>query len=252
MIDTLRDVRTVFVRESLPEWRAPWGLLFGMVQPLVFLGLFGPLLGGVPGMPGDTAWQWFVPAILLMLALFGTTGTGYMLLTEIQGGAHERMLVTPINRSAMLVGRTLKDMQTLIAQAVLIVVVMIPFGFVLYPLGALLGTAMLAVVGIGMGALSHALAIACRKQHEMFYMIQTSVQFPLLFLSGMMLPLDMGPRWMQVVGQLNPLTYVVEAMRTQFAGQIADRVVVHGWLVVLALAVVGVASGTRAMGRSNT
>ncbi|QBI19879.1 ABC transporter permease [Egibacter rhizosphaerae] len=259
MSRVLRDARTVFVRESLPGWREPWGHAFGMVQPLVFLGLFGPLLEGVPGMAGampdgaaDAHWQWFVPAILVMLSLFGTAGTGYTVLTEIQTGAHERMLVTPMSRHAMLVGRTLKDVQELLAQAVLIVVVMLPFGFTLHPAGALLGLAMLAVLGVSMGSLSHALAIACRKQQEMFYLVQTSLLFPLVFLSGMMLPLEMGPGWMRTAGDLNPLTYIVEALRALFAGRIAEAVVLQGWLVAAALAVVGVALGTRAMSRSHT
>lgn len=63
-----------------PTLREPFGLVFGMLQPLVFLALFGPLLSDVIGGPemsgvgaGDP-WLWFVPAVLIMLALFGTTG----------------------------------------------------------------------------------------------------------------------------------------------------------------------------------
>lgn len=252
MTAVLRDTATVFLRESMPSLRAPWGLVFGMLQPLVFLLLFGPLLGGMPGLPSESGWQWFVPAILVMLALFGTTGTGYMLLTEMQTGSHERLLVTPMNRSAMLVGRSLKDVGELLVQGVLICAVMVPFGFRLYPVGALTGFALLAVVGVGMGALSYALAIACRKNQEMFYMVQQSLLFPLLFLSGMMLPLDMGPSWMQAVGRLNPLTPVVEAMRTLFAGDVLAPVVLRGWIAAAAIAVIGVALGTRGMRHSNT
>jgi ABC-2 type transport system permease protein len=252
MTPVLRDTGTVFLRESLPSLRSPWGLLFGMLQPLVFLLLFGPLLSGVPGLPSESGWQWFVPAILIMLALFGTTGTGYVLLTEMQTGSHERMLVTPMNRSAMLVGRSLKDVTELLVQGVLICAVMVPFGFRIYPAGAVAGFLLLAVVGVAMGALSYALAIACRRHHEMFYMVQQSVLFPLLFLSGMMLPLDMGPGWMQTAGRLNPLTPIVEAMRALFAGRVADAVVLRGWIVAVAIAVIGVAFGTRGMRHSNT
>jgi ABC-2 type transport system permease protein len=252
MTAVLRDTATVFLRESLPSLRSPSGLVFGMLQPLVFLLLFGPLLGGMPGLPAESGWQWFVPAILVMLALFGTTGTGYMLLTEMQTGSHERLLVTPMNRSAMLVGRSMKDVVELLVQGVLICAVMVPFGFRLYPVGALIGFALLAVVGVGMGTLSYALAIACRKNQEMFYMVQQSLLFPLLFLSGMMLPLDMGPSWMQTVGGLNPLTPVVEAMRALFSGRVAEAVVVQGWIAAMLIAVIGVVLGTRGMRHSNT
>ncbi|RNL82823.1 ABC transporter permease [Halostreptopolyspora alba] len=247
-----RDATTVFVRESLPTWRAPAGLAFSMLQPLVFLALFGPLLSGVGGMPGGSSWQWFVPAILLMLALFGTTGTGYTLLTEMQTGSHERLMVTPMNRSSILAGRSLKDVVELLAQAVLIIALTIPLGFTPHPMGALLGLGLLALVGLGVGALSHALAIACRRHEEMFYMVQQTLLFPLLLLSGLLLPLELGPAWMSTVGALNPLTYVVEAMRALFAGTVADPVVLWGWVAAALLAVIGLSLGARGMRRAQS
>lgn len=257
MSTAVRDTVTVFVRQALPTWRSPSGLVFGMLQPLVFLALFGPLLQGMGDVPGaagfgpDDTWQWFVPGVLVMLALFGTTGTGYMLLTEIQTGSHERLLVTPLNRTAMLTGRTLNDVATLLAQAVLIVVVMLPFGLRLHPLGALVGLVMLALLGVAVGALSHALAIAFRQNQEAFYMVQSSILFPLLFLSGLMLPLDAAPGWMRALGRANPLTYVVDALRSLFDGRVAEAVVAQGLVSVLAVTVLGLALGTRAMQRAN-
>lgn len=245
------DAVTILIRQMLPQLREPWGLLFGMLQPLVFLAFFGPLLGGVVDAPGGAAagdsWLWFVPAVLIMLALFGTTGTGYLMLTEMQTGSHERLLVTPINRTAMLAGRTLGDVATLLAQGVLIVLVMLPFGLRPHPVGVVVALLLLGVLGLGVGALSHALAIACRRQQEMFYMVQSSILFPLLFLSGLMLPLEMGPGWMQAIGRLNPLTYVVEAQRALFAGRLGDGVVLQGTASVFAIAVVGLVLGTRGM-----
>lgn len=251
----VNDSVTVFVRQVLPTARQPVGLLFGMLQPLVFLALFGPLLGGIGDFPGadgfgsaDT-WQWFVPGVLVMLALFGTTGSGYMLLTDMQTGAHDRLLVTPMSRTAILCGRTLNDVATLVAQGVIIVAVMVPFGFRLHA-AALLGLVLLAVLGVGVGALSHALAIVCRKSQESFYMVQSSVLFPLLFLSGLMLPLDAAPGWMQAIGRVNPLTYVVEAMRSLFDGRVLNGDVFVGSICVGVLAVVGLGLGTSAMRRA--
>ncbi len=252
----LTDATTSFVRQLLPTLREPFGLAFGMLQPLVFLVFFGPLLTGVvevPGMAtagGGNAWLWFVPAVLIMLALFGTTGTGYMLLTEMQTGSHERLMVTPMNRTAMLAGRVFNDVATLLAQSALIVVVMLPFGMRPHPLGVLVGLAIMAALGLAVGALSHALAIACRRSQESFYMIQSSVMFPLLFLSGLMLPLDLGPRWMQTVGAWNPLTYVVESLRALFDGRLTEPVIAQGVASVTGLAIVGLWLGTRAMRRA--
>lgn len=254
MSTVLHDATTIFVRQSLPTLRQPFALIFGMLQPLVFLALFGPLLQGtgeVPGMgtgsAGEPVWQWFVPSVLIMLALFGTTGTGYQMLTEIETGSHERLMVTPLNRPAMLIGRTLHDVATLLAQGIIIVAVMIPFGFRTPVVGGLVAFTLLATLGVAMGSLSHALAIACRGAQETFYMVQSSLLFPLLFLSGLMLPLDNAPAWMRAVSTANPLTYVVDALRALFDGEVLTGDVLAGSVACGGLATVGLVLGTRAM-----
>ncbi|HEY9334482.1 MAG TPA: ABC transporter permease, partial [Kribbella sp.] len=136
----LRDIRIVMTRELKPVLRDPFSLLFGMIQPLVFLALFGPLLSGsMGGTFGDGVWQWFVPSILVMTTLFGTSTTGANLLFEFQTGAHERMLVTPLSRSSLLIGRALKEMVPLFGQAVIVIAVMTPFAFDLHLGGAVVG-----------------------------------------------------------------------------------------------------------------
>ncbi len=223
----LADSRLVMVRELRPVLRDPFSLVFGMIQPLVFLALFGPLLVGSLGGQADAAlggsvWQWFVPSILVMTALFGTSTVGANLIGEFQSGAHERMLVTPLSRPSLLIGRALKEMLPVAAQAVLIVAVMIPFGFTLHPVGALVGLLLLGVFGIGLGSLSYALAIAVRRSEWMFWAVQQTLIFPLMILSGLLLPLQSGPAWMQVASKFNPLTYLVDAERALFAGDVGS------------------------------
>jgi ABC-2 type transport system permease protein len=242
-------------RELRPVLRDPFSLVFGMIQPLVFLALFGPLLVGSLGGQADTAlggsvWQWFVPSILVMTALFGTSTVGANLLFEFQTGAHERLLVTPLSRPSLLIGRALKEMVPLAAQAVIIVAVMIPFGFQLYAAGAIIGFALLAVFGIGLGSLSYALAIAVRKQEWMFWVVQQTLIFPLMILSGMLLPLESGPQWMQVASKFNPLTYLVDAERALFAGDVGSAAAAWGWVAALGTVAVGLTVGIRSMRRS--
>jgi ABC-2 type transport system permease protein len=250
-----RDTGLVMTRELRPVLHDPFSLVFGMIQPLVFLALFGPLLVGSLGGQADTAlggsvWQWFVPSILVMTALFGTSTVGANLLFEFQTGAHERLLVTPLSRPSLLIGRALKEMVPLAAQAVIIVVVMIPFGFQLYAAGALIGFALLAVFGIGLGSLSYALAIAVRKQEWMFWVVQQTLIFPLMILSGMLLPLESGPEWMQVAAHFNPLTYLVNAERALFAGDVGSTAAAWGWLAALVTVAIGLTVGIRSMRRS--
>ena len=247
----LRDTGIVLGRELRPTARDPFSLLFGMIQPIIFLALFGPLLvgslGGQSNALGGSVWQWFVPSILAMTALFGSSTVGANLLFEFQTGAHERMMVTPLSRPSLLVGRSLKETVTLSVQAVVIVAVMIPFGFDLHPAGALLGLALLAVFGIGLGSLSYALAIAVRKQDWMFWVVQQTLVFPLMILSGMLLPLETGPGWMKAAAKVDPLAYVVDAERALFAGEVASATVAWGAVAAVATAVVGRAVGVKAM-----
>jgi len=243
-----RDTGIVMARELRPVLADPFSVLFGMVQPLVFLGLFGPLLAGSLGGSEDV-WPWFVPSIVVMTALFSTSTTGSNLLYELQTGAHERMLVAPVRRSALLIGRSLKEMVPLVGQALVIVLVMLPFGFRFDPLGGLLALALLAVFGVGLGSLSYALALAVRKQDWMFWLVQQTLLYPAMILSGMLLPLSAGPGWMQALARANPLAYVVDAERALFSGDYSASVG-WGWLAAALTAVVGLAVGIRSMVRS--
>src|SRR3954452_16104626 len=185
MTSLVADTRTVFSRELRPVLRNPFTIIIAMVQPLVFLALFAPLLPG----PGGAALQWFVPGIVVMSCLFAASMTGSNLLYEIQTGSHERMLVTPLRRPALLIGRALKEIVPMVAQAALIVAVCIPFGFDLNLAGALIGIVILAGFCVGLGALSYTLALASKNQEWLFWTIQQTLLFPILLLAGVLLPI---------------------------------------------------------------
>src|SRR5215213_5074219 len=240
------DVRTVFSRELRPTLRQPFTIVISMVQPLVFLALFAPLL---PEVEGGSALQWFVPGIVVMSCLFATSMTGSNLLFEIQTGSHERMLVTPLRRPALLVGRALKEIVPMFFQAALIVAVCIPFGFRLDLAGALIGLAVLGGFCAGLGALSYTLALASKNREWLFWTVQQTLLFPLLLLAGMLLPIDGGPGWLRTMARFNPLTYVVDAERALFQGDIWAATTVTGAISAAGVAVLGLAVGVRAMKR---
>lgn len=252
----LTDTAAVFIREILLVLRDPFTLIFSLLQPLIFLGLFGPLLTGAfgGGLGGQSAGgastadtlQWFVPGVIVMISLFGTSMTGSNLLYEIMTGSYERVLATPLDRSAILVGRALKEFAPLLVQGLIIATVCVPFGFRFHVLPALTGLALLGIFGVGVGALSHALALAAKNREWLFWGVQQSLLFPLLILSGMMLPLEAGPSWMQVAARFNPLTYMVDAERALFGGAFTDPAVLWGAVAAAVTCVVGVAVGIRA------
>ncbi len=249
--NAVRDTWNVLTRELKPVVRDPFTLIFSLVQPLVFLGLFAPLLIGQSGMPAGETLQWFVPGVLVMIVLFGTGATGSNLQYEMMTGSHERTLVAPLSRSSLLVGRALKEIAPIIAQSLIIVVIAMPFGFRVHPVGLIVGLALLAVFGVGLGALSYTLALATKDREWLFWGVQQTLIFPLMILSGMLLPLDVAPGWMRVVAAVNPLNWVVQAARALLAGELGDIVVLWGWVAALALAAVGLWAGVRAIRKSN-
>ncbi len=81
----------------------------------------------------------------------------------------------------------------------------------------------------------------------MFWVVQQTLIFPLMILSGMLLPLESGPQWMQVASRFNPLTYLVDAERALFAGDVGAPVVIWGWLAAVVTVAVGLIVGIRSM-----
>lgn len=249
----LHDTGAVFTREFLVILRDPFTLIFSLLQPLVFLGLFGPLLDGMlsgQSIDGASALQWFLPGVLVMIAIFGTGMVGGNLLYELMTGAYERILATPLYRSSILTGRALKEFAPLVAQALLITVVAIPFGLDFYPLHVLVGLLILGIFGIGLGSLSYALGLASKGREWLFWGVQQSLIFPLLMLAGMMLPLETGPEWMQALSKVNPLTYIVDAERALFTGTLWDASVAWGLVAAIATAAVGLWVGITAVRRT--
>ena len=244
----LGDIKAVWTRETLTILRDPFSLIFSLIQPLVFLGLFGPLLSGVAGDGGlgfGSTLQFFLPGVVVMITMFGTSMTGANLQFEIMTGAFERILATPLARPALLIGRALKELTPLVVQALIITLVAVPFGFDLFPAHVVVGLLILGVFGVGVGALSYALAIATRKNEWAFWAVQQSLLFPLLILSGMMLPLETGPDWMQALSKVNPLTYIVDAERALFSGTFDDSAVVYGIVAAIVTAAAGLWVGVR-------
>jgi ABC-2 type transport system permease protein len=242
------DTLNVMSRELKPLWREPMSVIFAMIQPLVFLGLFAPLL---PEMASGSALQWFVPGIVAMTCLMGASFTGANLMEEMQSGSHERQLVSPLRRSSLLVGRALKEVVPMLMQVAIIVAVVTPFAFDLHIGGVVLGAALLCLFSVGVGALSFALALASKGEDWMFWTVQQTLLFPALLTAGVLLPMDGAPRWLEIVSALNPMTYVVEAVRALFAGTYPITVLAQGLAGALVVAALGLVVGVRAMRRAD-
>ncbi|GAA2319215.1 ABC transporter permease [Nonomuraea roseoviolacea subsp. roseoviolacea] len=216
------------------SFRNPTTLLVSALQPLLYLFLFGPLLTGVTSLTADgrrTAYDIYVPALVLQLALFGGAFTGLTLLTEFRQGVLERMMATPIPRSALLAGRILRDTSLLVAQSVILICCSLVLG-VRFAIGDVLTVlGMVALVAVTLSALSYYVALRTYNENSLSTVFNVAL-LPVLLLSGTMLPMTLAPEWLFWLSRADPLSYVVDGARAAFVGG-------HGWEVATAFGVVG-------------
>jgi ABC-2 type transport system permease protein len=248
----LSDTWFVFQRYFGRTVTNPLYMGVSLAQPVVYLVLFAPLLksvANVPGFPGGGAYNVFVPGLLVQLGLFSATSGGWSLIAELKAGIVERMRVTPASRTALLLGRTLRDIVMLLLQAGLIVAVAVPFGLSLRLPGVLLAFALMAAIALLMASISYAAALWLKDENT-FGAIVFSATLPLMLLSGVLLPISLAPAWLQTVADFNPLLYAVEAQRSLFANHVADVSVLKGFAAIGGIAAITVAAAARAFGRA--
>jgi ABC-2 type transport system permease protein len=246
------DTWLIFQRSVILTLRNPVWIVMGLMQPILYLLLFGPLLNNIarmPGFPPGGAFNVFVPGILVMTALFGTVFVGFGLCDEVREGVVERMLVTPMSRVAMLLGRSLRDVVFLLCQAMLLVVLAIPFGLSVNGGGLIVALALLALVGLVMSPLSYSLALLLGSEDALAPTVN-AIALPLLLLSGVMLPMTLAPDWLQTLAKANPLYHAVAATRDLFNANLGDPEVVVGVAMMAALATLMVAIGARSFSRA--
>jgi ABC-2 type transport system permease protein len=223
----LRDTWLVYSRAMKLNLKQPVWLVVMLVQPLYFLIFFAPLLNGLDGTPGfeSGAMETFVPGLIIMMALFGSTFVGFGLIAELRAGVIERMRVTPVSRAALLIGRTLATVTTTLFQALILVLLAAPIGGLsIYWPGVFLMLGIIVLTSFMLGALSYGVAIVLKSEDTLAPVLNTVVQ-PIMLLSGIMLPMALAPQWLQNVADFNPFYYAVEAARSLFDGDMgADAI----------------------------
>ncbi len=250
-----RDTLLIFQRQMRVALRNPAWIVIGLVQPILYLAFFGPLLtrvasGGVPGFPRGNSYSFFVPGLLIQLGLFGAAFVGFSIIAEWRYGVVERLRVTPASRVSILAGRLLKDVVTLLVQGVVLVLAGLAFGMRAPVAGVLIGLAFIAVVAVSLAAISYTVGLLTKSEDVLAPAINMVV-VPLMLLSGIMLPMTMGPGWLQGIARVTPFRYIIDAMRNAFAGHYLNTVMLEGVAVAVGMAAVCMWIATRTFVREN-
>lgn len=247
----LRQTLIIFRRQIRLNLRNPAWVIIGMVQPVLYLALFGPLLKPLVRQFGATnAYTFFVPGILVQLGIFGAMFAGFSLIAEWREGVVEAERVTPASRTALLMGRMLRDVTQLTVQAVILVALGYVFGMRASALGMLLGILLTVLIGAACAAASNAVALTTKSEDVMAPLLNM-VLMPILLLSGILLPMSIGPQWLQRVSDVIPVKHIVNAVRSSFAGQIVTSSMMWGSIWSLLLFALALWWGTRVFRKEN-
>lgn len=223
----VRDTYTVFARAMRMSLRNPAWLVISLMQPILYITLFGPLLtSDAVRLGGDNAYQVFVPGILVQLGIFGALFVGFGLIAKYRAGVIESQRVMPASRTALLLGRVLRDVVVLLVQGVLLTLVVI------------------ALLGAAFASVSYALALTL-KSEDAFAPLLNAVALPVLLLSGILLPMSLAPGWLQAISDVNPLKHVVEGARALFDGDYGSGTAGWGVAFTVAMGVAGWWFGVR-------
>ncbi len=222
-MDFLRDTWHLFVRLLRATVRMPVFVVISVVQPILWVLLFGQLFSKVTtieGFESGSYVQFLAPGISIMTALFGAAYSGMGILGDIDRGVLDRMLATPVSRGAVIAGRLLHSAAQVIVQASIILGVAFLLGA--RPHGGLGGILIVllaaSLLGAAFASFSNALALLARRQ-ELVIAVMNFTILPMMFMSSMIMSRNVMPPWIRGVSLYNPLNWAVTAARDGFEGK---------------------------------
>ncbi len=249
----LRESHIVFRRQIRMNLRNPAWVVIGVLQPVLYLVLFGPLLKPlVAQFPGgaDNPYTFLVPGLLVQLGMFGAMFAGFSLIGEWREGVIEAERVTPASRTALLTGRLMRDLLQLFVQALILVLLGWAMGMRGSVIGVIVGIVITLLIGGACAAASNALALTTKSEDVMAPVINM-VLMPVLLLSGILLPMTLGPAWLQRLSDFMPFRWIVDGVRDTFGGDMATMAVLWSVLAAAVLAALGTWWGTSVFRKEN-
>ena len=207
----------MMVRYMRTLLRQPAWIFVTLVQPVIWLLLFGALFEKtveIPGFATDSYIEFLAPGVIVMTAFFSAGWSGMGMIEDYERGILDRFLSSPVKRVALVAGPLMQNAIVIVIQSVIIVVLALILGAT-FPNGipGLIALIFISsILGAGFGALSNGLGLVFLKPDSL---IATMVflQLPLTFLSGAFMQEDLQPEWMQTVADFNPVNWAIEAGR---------------------------------------
>lgn len=208
---------SMMIRYLRALWRQPAWIFVTLVQPVIWLVLFGALFErtvDIPGFASDSYIEFLAPGVVVMTAFFSAGWSGMGMIQDYDRGILDRFLSSPVKRVALVAGPLMQNTLVILIQSVIIVVLALILGasFTNGVPGVVALILISSIVGAGFGALSNGLGLVFLKEDSL---IATMVflQLPLTFLSGAFQQENLQPDWMRTVADFNPVNWAIEAGR---------------------------------------
>ncbi|MEM7584623.1 MAG: ABC transporter permease [Acidobacteriota bacterium] len=231
MKDFLTDTWHLYLRQIRLTQRMPIFLVLSIMQPVLWMLLFGQLFRAIIKLPGfgtDSYIQYIAPGVAIMTALFSSSYSGIGMLRDIDSGILDRLLSTPVSRNAVVASRVLQAATQVALQAAVLVVIALAMGA--RPQGGLPGLLLVflgaALLAASLASTSCGLAFATRRQ-EMLIATMNFIILPMTFLSSMIMAPDLMPEWIRAASRFNPVDWAVVTARLGFEGRFSVELATH-------------------------
>ena len=195
----------------------PTELVSRAIQPLLWLGIFGVALSNTKGIPtgGVPYLEYITPGILAQSVIFVAIFYGLSIIWERDMGSLQKILVTPTPRLALVWAKMLSSGIRGLSQAIIIFLFSLVLSIQLHlTFITILGVILLILLGAGFFTGLSMIIASLVKTRERFMGIGQIITLPLFFASNAIYPIEIMPSWLQIVAKINPLSYMVDGLRT--------------------------------------
>jgi ABC-2 type transport system permease protein len=236
MHDQIQEVLALTMRWVRRLSREKFSMLFTLIQPMLFwLIFFGNLFQratDIQVVQAPNYMSFLAAGVVVMTVLNNGLAGGVDLLFDKENGFLERLMATPIRRTSVILSRFLFVMA--ITGMQILVILAVAFFFDVHPETGVLGIALILFIGmlfgIGLTAISMAMAFSV-KSHGDFFSVLGFLSLPMIFLSSALVPLSAMPAWMRTLAWINPMTWVIDAVRP---------LIISGWSQAIPQVVIAV------------
>jgi ABC-2 type transport system permease protein len=216
MIQGLRQTGWMVLRQLRNLMRQPIWIALMVIQPLIWLLLYGQLFSRVGQLRGGASSyvEFLAPGIICMNSFFGGSWSGMAMISDLDRHVIDRFLAAPASRFAIILSQVVRAGITAVIQALLLLLVGLALDVRVHggALGWLVVCAAAALLAMAFAGLSHGIALLVRKEASMIA-AANFIGLPLMFISSILIPTDSMPHWIEVVSRFNPVNWGVRAAR---------------------------------------